>query len=203
MQQQSLFDEPAEKWWSFSGFDADVKLLRGFYARSVADDRFAQLRDGVPWKQDKITLYGKTHDLPRLQRWYGDDDTLSYTWSGITMQPKPWSPLLAQIKADVEKALDVTFNSALLNYYRTGQDYVSWHADDEPGVGPTIASVSLGADRAFLMRHHNGAQLDLELTNGSLLVMAGATQESWKHCLPRRANVGPRINITFRQMRPR
>jgi alkylated DNA repair dioxygenase AlkB len=41
------------------------------------------------------------------------------------------------------------FNSVLLNRYRGGGDYMGWHSDDEPELGPApvIASLSLGAAR--------------------------------------------------------
>ena len=47
------------------------------------------------------------------------------------------------------------FNSVLLNLYRDGRDSVSWHADNEPGLGrdPVIASLSLGAVRRFQLKH--------------------------------------------------
>ena len=47
------------------------------------------------------------------------------------------------------------FNSVLLNLYRDGRDSVSWHADNEPGLGqnPVIASLSLGAMRRFQLKH--------------------------------------------------
>ena len=44
--------------------------------------------------------------------------------------------------------------------------------------------------------------VDFTLSNGSLLVMRGATQRHWEHCVrkePRGVAGEPRINITFRQ----
>ena len=77
-------------------------------------------------------------------------------------------------------------NSVLANLYRNGQDYVSWHSDDEKELGknPTIASVSFGATRRFLLRHRSNKDLetvDLSLGHGSLLIMKGSTQHYWKH----------------------
>jgi len=68
-----------------------------------------------------------------------------------------------------------------------------------------IASVSLGATRRFVLKHRGQPQekLAIELPHGSLLVMAGATQRHYRHALPRTARpVGPRINLTFRRIRP-
>jgi alkylated DNA repair dioxygenase AlkB len=102
--------------------------------------------------------------------------------------------------------LGLTFDSVLANRYRDGRDSMGWHSDDEKELGPdpVIASVSLGAGRRFRLRHRSRpdlATLDLVLEHGSLLVMQGATQHHWKHCLPRTARpVGERINLTFRRV---
>jgi alkylated DNA repair dioxygenase AlkB len=75
----------------------------------------------------------------------------------------------------VEPACGVTFNSVLVNRYRSGQDSVSWHADDEPefGSNPVIASVSFGDTRLFQLKHKKRKELkgSVELTHGSLLIM--------------------------------
>lgn len=152
-------------------------------------------------------MFGKEHDLPRLQQWFGDPG-LVYRWSGIDMAPEPWSAAIAEVKAKVEKYSGVQFNTVLLNRYRDGSDTVAWHADDEEGLGtrPTIGSVSLGAERDFLLRHNERTDFNnvtIPLPHGSLLIMAGPTQAHWKHCIPRRKRVdGERINLTFRQMQP-
>ena len=66
-----------------------------------------------------------------------------------------------------------------------------------------IASVSLGAERKFKLRHkkykENKLQHEVFLQNGSLLLMSGSTQHHWLHEIPRTAKpIGPRINLTFR-----
>ncbi len=96
------------------------------------------------------------------------------------------------------------FNSVLCHLYRDGRDAMGWHADNEAELGPRpcIASISLGATRRFLLKHRTGAhRLGLNLPAGSLLVMAGACQQAWLHRLaPTRQALGPRINLTFRQI---
>lgn len=94
-------------------------------------------------------------------------------------------------------------HSCLLNQYRSGDDSLGWHADDEPvyGPAPTIASVSLGACRDFCLRHarQRSHKLSVALGGGDVLVMAGSTQQHWQHCVPRRKRVpGPRVSLTFR-----
>jgi alkylated DNA repair dioxygenase AlkB len=96
------------------------------------------------------------------------------------------------------------WNSLLLNLYRDGRDSIGFHADDEPelGTNPVIGSVSLGAERRFVLkRPASGEKLEFNLHHGSLLVMGGTSQHHWRHGVPKTARpVGPRINLTFRQI---
>lgn len=178
-----------------------VWICRKFFDHGESSALVDHLIAGVPWRQDKINLYGKTHDLPRLQQWYGDPNRV-YTWSGITMIPLSWPPDLLKIRDRVQAATGRRFNSVLMNYYRNGNDCVSWHSDDERGLGPLpfIASLSVGADRDFLLRRKGADEVvKVSLEGGSLLVMTEGIQETWQHSLPRRKRVmGPRVNLTFR-----
>lgn len=185
--------------------DADVSIDRNFIPPEESDRLFADLTSNIAWEQKPIQFMGKTVMQPRLTAWYGDEGK-SYTYSGLTVHPMPWTPTLLTLKARVEAEAKITFNSVLLNRYRTGQDSVGWHSDDEPelGTNPVIASVSLGATRKFQFKHKTNPDLKLsiELTNGSLLLMRGATQHFWKHQIPKTTKVlGPRINLTFRVIR--
>ena len=114
--------------------DAEVLL---WTAVDLGDEPTA-LRDALieqtPWRQDRIKLFGKVHDQPRLTAWYGDPGT-AYTYSGLTLEPLPWTPLLTSLRARVEALSQVTFNSVLLNYYRDNRDAMGMHADDEPELG--------------------------------------------------------------------
>jgi alkylated DNA repair dioxygenase AlkB len=98
------------------------------------------------------------------------------------------------------------FNYALANWYRNGDDYIGWHSDKEADLAPdaSIASISLGAERPFLLRDRRGKgprTIEVTLGDGSLLWMKGETQRRWKHSLPRRRSLSePRFNLTFRQI---
>lgn len=111
-----------------------------------------------------------------------------------------------------EAATGCTFNFALVNYYATGEDSISYHSDDERflGIDPAIASFSLGAKRDFLLKHKPTPQkhdsetkpTKLNLQSGDMILMRGKTQSNWLHSIPKRkggeADRG-RINITFRK----
>ena len=186
--------------------DAQVGLVDSFLAPEEAALFFHELLAGIRWRQDTIKMWGKVHDVPRLQQWFADDG-MAYTWSGIRMEPEPWIAPLERLRARLHEALGLRFNTALANLYRDGNDTVGWHADDEPELGeaPVIASVSLGATRDFVLRHRTRPELvqSISLAHGSLLVMEGETQMHWRHCVPRRKRVStPRINLTFRHVTP-
>jgi alkylated DNA repair dioxygenase AlkB len=183
--------------------DGEVIIYQNFFEQLESERLFNELISNMNWRQDKIKMFGKEFDQPRLTAWYGDEGK-SYKYSGIIMNPESWIPALLLIKERIEKVIELNFNSVLVNLYRNGKDYVSWHSDDEPELGnnPTIASVSLGETRRFQLRHKSNKNLDtveIALNHGSLLIMKGSTQHFWKHQVPKTSKLlKARINLTFR-----
>lgn len=204
--QTNLFGNsaPTQQWRDLALPDGRFQMMTGFLDSNEAWRLFDLLYKEVPWRHDEIRMWGKTHRLPRLQQWFGEPGQ-TYTWSGIRMGPTPWLPSLLRIRAKVEEASGHRFNTVLANLYRDGQDTVGWHADDEADLGPdpVIASVSLGAERDFVLRHNTLEEhrnVKVLLTHGSLLVMSDGSQANWKHAVPRRKRItAPRINLTFRR----
>jgi len=182
--------------------EADVIFYRTFFTEAQADAFYEDLYRNASWKQEQIKLYGKLIDLPRRTAWYGDEGR-SYTYSGITVIPNPWMPVLLEIKEEIEAVSRAIFNSVLLNLYRGEHDGVAWHSDDEPELGrdPVIGSVSFGATRRFQFKHKRdkSPRQKIDLPHGSYLLMRGRTQHSWLHQVPKETKPrGPRINLTFR-----
>jgi alkylated DNA repair dioxygenase AlkB len=168
---------------------------------SKAQEYYAALLSNIPWQHDELVIFGKRITTARQVAWYGDPGC-SYTYSGKLKQPLPWSSEILTLKGKVERLIQVTFNSCLLNLYQDGGQGMSWHSDDEKELGqnPTIASISLGAERRFCLKHKQTKQrVSLVLENGSLLVMKGACQHYWLHSLPKSKKITTaRINLTFR-----
>lgn len=183
--------------------DADIQIYEGFWSAPVSDRLFDILLQDTHWQQETAHLFNQAIPIPRLTAWHGDEGKV-YTYSGIELQPAPWTETLLTIKAAIETIVPVRFNSVLLNLYRHGQDSVGWHSDAEPVLGrnPTIASASFGATRRFSLKHKRRQDLKavhLDLAHGSLVLMQGPTQHHWVHQVPKTAKpVGPRINLTFR-----
>jgi len=186
---------------------ARVELARGWLPPGAAERLLGELLEGLPWEVHRIRLFGREVDSPRLSCWIGNPDAV-YRYSGSRFVPRPWTASLEALRGRLQHELGRPFNSVLANLYRDGRDTMGWHSDDEPELGPEplIASLSLGAVRRFVLRRRDdpGRKLALGLEPGSLLLMGGTTQRYWKHALPRTARpVGPRINLTFRQIAPR
>ena len=200
MQDSLILEQPGE----IKLPDAELFFYPQLLESNQADILLASLKQEIEWTQNTIRFYGKESLVPRLEAWYGDPGK-SYSYSGIHMNPKPWTQNLIQIKRAIEPIAKVTFNSVLINYYRDGKDRVAWHSDDEKELGqnPVIGSISLGAERKFKMRHRqyktNGLKYEIMLNHGSFLLMKGTTQHHWMHEIPRTAKpTDPRINLTFR-----
>ncbi len=151
-----------------------------------------------------MNLYGKSVPLPRLSAWYGDAGA-SYVYSGIALEPLTWTPLLLSLKQEVEHPAEATFNSVLLNRYRSGADYIGWHTDAEKSLGPDpiIGSLNFGAERRFQLRRlsDNASKTEFALGHGSAIVMGTDVQQRWQHAVPKTAKViGERVNLTFRRI---
>jgi alkylated DNA repair dioxygenase AlkB len=189
-----------------------------FVRKWLSDTRHDKLLETLKglscWKQQQITLYGKSINQPRLTAaWVEGPTTPAYSYSGLTIEPATGFPdFLERLREDIvdEAAFGLdahaSFNYILGNYYRDGKDSIGFHADDEPSLGknPLIASLSLGASRRFVLKHKTKKDVppvELTLPGGSLLFMSGPTQENWVHGIPKTATqVGERINLTFRDI---
>lgn len=185
--------------------DADVRYWPRIDFGAQPDLILRELIERTPWRSEVITLWGKQYQQPRLTAWYGDAGA-RYTYSGLSLEPMPWTDLLADIRSRVEALAEASFNSVLLNYYRDHRDSMGMHSDDEPELGrnPRIAAVSLGEQRTLVLKHKFKKELppvQLPLSSGSLLLMKGATQHCWKHGIHKVSrSCGPRVNLTFRQI---
>lgn len=170
-----------------------------------ASQYFGLLMQNIQWKNDDLVFFGKHVTTKRKVAWYGDSEYL-YTYSNTTKRALAWTKELSELKQIVEKYAGTKFNSCLLNLYHNGNEGMGWHSDDEESLGKnnnTIASLSFGAERKFSFKHKRTKQtISVVLEHGSLLVMKGATQSNWLHCLPKSKTITqPRINLTFRAIR--
>ena len=200
----SLFDKENESI-IFKPLGADIEYFPSFFNTEELDYFFKTLLKNIKWQQDKLTIYGKEVNLPRLTAWYGETGK-TYMYSGIKMDPLPWNKELTEIKMKIETKSGVEFNSVLLNLYRNGNDHLSWHADDELELGNNvnIGSVNFGTTRDFQLKHRLNKEIkkiNISLEHGSFLLMKHPTQINWLHRVPKRSKISDhRINLTFRRI---
>jgi alkylated DNA repair dioxygenase AlkB len=198
--------------------NAFCELYENFVPAGESGALFTALARELPFAQRPIVVFGREVLQPRLTAWIGDPEAV-YRYSNVVHEPLPFEPTLAALRARVSELTEVPFNGVLCNLYRDGDDAMGMHSDSEPELGPepVIASLSLGAERKFVLRakkpveargsapeQENASPLDLTLTDGSLLVMRGSTQREFKHGIPRQRGLSaPRMNLTFRRIIPR
>lgn len=195
------------------GLHCDYTVL---FVKAEADEIFRELEQQVEYFTGalaRVQVFGKWHSVPRKQATYGDAG-LTYTFSGLTLSPKPWIPVLERVRDRVSLVTGQTFNFVLVNRYKDGHDHIGEHRDDERELAPgsPIASVSFGACRDFFFRHKDSrgknpsrrlGVVRLPLAHGSLLMMNHPTNTHWYHSLPVRKKIlAPRVNLTFRKILP-
>jgi alkylated DNA repair dioxygenase AlkB len=183
---------------------ARLSHAREWLVAADAERVLAALIREVPFTQHQVRMFGRDIPAPRLSAWIGDPGT-AYSYSRVRHQPLPWTATLQALRDRLQREFAYPFNSVLVNRYRDGRDSMGMHADDEPELGaePLIASISLGATRCMRFRQRNGGKssLAIELHSGSLLLMAGTTQQNYMHEIAKtRKPTGERINLTFRRI---
>jgi alkylated DNA repair dioxygenase AlkB len=179
-----------------------LSLRPGWLLPDAAQALMERLLHDADWRAERLRLYGREIEVPRLVAWCGDAG-LNYRYTGTDHVCTGWLPGLLPLRERLLVEEGLHCNLVLMNRYRDGRDYLGWHSDAERGHRPRIASISLGATRRFLVRPSTcaadagarRASRPLDLQHGSLLLMDGRLP----HTLPRTGRpVGQRINLTFR-----
>jgi alkylated DNA repair dioxygenase AlkB len=162
------------------------------FSLEESDALFLLLERTLPWQHETMWMYDHTVDVPRLIARFGPE------------QAQP--PELIAVKDRIEAFLQTSFSSLSVQYYRDGNDSVSWHNDhrEELIELPTIAVLSLGSTREMLVRSKARPRrtFSCDLEPGSLFVMSGRAQEFWEHHIPKvNRPIAPRISVALRQRR--
>ena len=153
-----------------------------------ADQLCAAVPADLPWRAYERPMYDRIVTVPRLSAFLGADD--------------PRFPAIVPAIATVLSGrYGEHFDRVGANLYRSGADSVAWHSDrvGRTVLEPLIAIVSLGGSRMFRLRPRGGGPgRSIPLHSGDLLVMGGACQHQWEHCVPKVTRAQPRISLTFR-----
>jgi len=178
----------------------DGKCRCLLFSGLLQNERAEHWIEALPWQQNEIRMFGRTHAEPRLTTWMGP----AYRYASIQWSDTPFSDEMARLMNVVQHhaSPEKKFNAVLANLYRDGQDAMGWHRDNEKDIdSQCIASVSLGSTRDFAIRHRQtGQKWTVSLRHGDVLIME-AMQEAFEHSVPRRKRTDtPRINFTFRHI---
>jgi alkylated DNA repair dioxygenase AlkB len=199
--QASLFDEATAPAVGSLGEDVErhtltdgawVDVRPGWVSGS--DDLFARLVLTVPWCAERRQMYDRVVDVPRLLRFYGEDEVL----------PDPvLEDARAALNAHYRAELGENFTTAGMCYYRDGHDSVAWHGDTigrSKTEDTMVAIVSFGEARRLSLRPRDGGDtVGLAIGHGDLIVMGGSCQRTWQHAILKTARpVGPRVSVQFR-----
>jgi alkylated DNA repair dioxygenase AlkB len=170
---------------------------------------FAAIWDLHPKERGFVKMFGKKSLVPRYHAVFGP----SYKFNGMTDAPLPLDhPYLLSLLAWVQRHSGKPYEGMLINWYKSGLDYVGPHSDDEKEIvpGEPIYSFSFGQARDFVIRSKKPMETGgyyrkvISMTDNSLIIMGGEMQQHFKHSVPKRAlSTCPneRINITFRLLK--
>ena len=189
-----------------SSNDCQVSLYENVFS-SDADSLLKELSTSLPWKVEQDNF----GEQSRATCYFGDPECV-FTYVGLRLEPRSWPKVLLSIRETIAQAcegIDASqLTACLANHYPKGQGHIPWHYDEVRAHGPDkiVVSVSLGGPRRFQLRsRHNSSDVifDQQLPSGSVLVMKGATQEHYEHCLPLESDNDPhRVSLTFRSIVP-
>lgn len=205
--------------------DALIELYPHFMSKKEATELFKELEKIEGWKVRQVVTKGGMQFASRLIASLVNPST-DKTIMHYNPEDNDYSfftPLLEKVHDRIKDLTHESFNYAYLNFYRDGNDYIGFHSDKEDNIeqGSTIASLSLGATRDFVIRHIadtriaqamldnesrlaalEAAKQSITLENGSLLLMKKSTQKVYHHGVPKRTKImNSRINITFRHVK--
>jgi alkylated DNA repair dioxygenase AlkB len=164
----------------------DIQYVSG--ALVTADADLAYLTNEVAWTTRMRARQTASFGAP-------------YDYSGQVYPACEMPPVIAAIAERAAILAGHAFNNCLCNRYETGARTMGFHSDSYDGLVPPsrIAIASFGAPRAIVFRSADKLHSsELVLEHGSILLMTRATQDAWRHAIPRDRGAGLRISTTFR-----
>ena len=180
----------------------NISYFPDFLSKDKSDLLYKKFLDSIPWQKYQIKIFGKTYDQPRLTSFHSIGNK-KYNYSQIGIKNNFMTNDLKTLLKLIHEKTDYRFNSVLLNLYRDGMDSNGWHSDNEPELGndPKIASITLGEERFFHIKHRKIKNLSYKilLKHGSLFLMGEKSQTEWVHQIPKtKKKINARINLTYR-----
>lgn len=199
----------------------DIQKAAPYYCvdRRTLNRWFNRLEKEIDWTQGSNHGRHGEKMQPRLSCWVSKCDCKYFYGSSIARR-KVYPDILEEIERVVFEGLGFPTapDCCFLNFYRSEEDCIGWHQDDEElfdGRNSSICvlSLSLGATRDFQIRLNTAKKAigetekakihSFPLANGDLCCMNGFFQKFYKHRVPPAKTdspeyLGPRISLTWR-----
>lgn len=172
-----------------------------FLYKKEADYLYKRLNEDIPWAQVKYYKPERGYVITPRETWCaGIHNRLDL--KNFYMNYNEIPEWLLPLKNLVEEECNQKFNFLLFAKYRNENDSITFHSDDEKFLGhnPTIASITVGNERPFLLKNKTTKQVDeFNLSHGDLFIMKNNCQKDYLHSVPKqKQKLYPRISITFR-----
>ena len=149
-----------------------------------------------------IKIFGKTCHQRRCVGFFSDQ-SIGYQYSNQLSSSKPMTTSLLALLEQVNHIFGSEYNGILVNKYKTGEDYIAAHSDDEKCLNDVgVVAISYGATRKFRIREKTTKKMvrDFALKSCSMLQMGGKFQEEFTHEVPIEKKIqDERISFTFRK----
>jgi alkylated DNA repair dioxygenase AlkB len=173
----------------------------------ITDEVKKLMRCQLTWSKGWPARATQDHKMCRM-----GDRGVTYSHKGKSKPIHPWTKTVLSVAAHVASKVDNDLswmpNCCVVNTYGPGGD-LHPHRDSEyiPQLGdrPTIASVSFGVARTFLLYplDENGKRTkfahEILLEPGDLFVMHGECDEKYHHAIKPELVEGVRLSLTFRK----
>ncbi|KXT09485.1 hypothetical protein AC579_7820 [Pseudocercospora musae] len=201
------------------------RMLHDLLPQDQAESIFDELNSEISWQ----TMHHQMGAVPRLvccQAAVAEDGSMPVYRhpSDQTLPTTSWTAAVDRVRRAAELVVGHHLNHALIQLYRSGNDYISEHSDKTLDITPgsNIVNVSFGAQRTMRIRTKRGTtKLEesparttyrIPMPHNSMLTMSLKTNAQYLHAInwDRRPGVewseaekaygGQRISLTFRNI---
>ena len=129
-------------------------------------------------------LFNKVCTAHRMVGFFSNIATM-YNYSNTKTPAHPLVPCLEALLDYINEQLGSHFNSVLVNVYRTGEDWIGQHSDDERTLDKDagVVIVSIGAERTMIFKDKTTKETvhTLLLQESEYTCMSGAFQQEFTH----------------------
>jgi alkylated DNA repair dioxygenase AlkB len=168
----------------------DSMLILNCLPESMAHiEAFTQIKEEIKWNE----MIHKGSSVPRLVSLQGTVDStgdIPIYRHPADAQPEllPWSISVNSMRLVIEERIGQSLNHCLIQYYRSGHDFIGEHADKTLDIcrGSIIVNLSLGCSRVMILKSKPTAEgpkvvQKLVLPNNSLFILGWNTNLHFTH----------------------